>query len=642
MEDALFDSESKYKVIFNNDIYAICIFNLETFKLLDVNDAFLNLYGWDKEELLSGMTINGITAEQQDSTEKTKQAIREGTIFIPLRYHRKKDGTVFPVEIVGGPYSWKGKKVMFALIHDISHRKQAEIALNESEERFRNMANSAPVLIWIAGTDKLCTWFNKVWFDFTGRSMEQEYGNGWAEGVHPDDLERCLEIYVTSFDNRQSFSMEYRLRRSDGQYRWLLDNGIPTYLDEVFTGYIGSCIDITELKQIKDKLLQAKTAAESANRAKSEFLANMSHEIRTPMNGLLGMAQLLEMSDLNEEQMEYLRVLKLSGRNLLLLINDILDLSKIEAGKLEIAKNQFSLHSCINDIITMQKKVTHAKGLVLESSIASDIPQILMGDQMRLKQIILNLLGNAIKFTPKGGITLSAQLIEKQEDTVLIEIAVRDSGVGISAEALEKIFRPFEQEDGSTTRRYGGTGLGLSICKQLTNMMGGTISVESTQSVGSCFKITMPFVVGDNPEIDVIEQTKTVYTWDGVPLGILLVEDEQVNIKFAASLLRKLGHDVTVAENGRECLDALNQGSFDIILMDVQMPVMNGEDALQEIRRREQGTSFHQPVIALTAHSLRGEKDRFLKEGFDGYISKPLVIGELIDEMKRVMGQGKP
>ncbi len=640
------------------------------------------------------------------------------------------------------------------IVRNISERKHAEELLKESEERFRNMANSAPVLIWIAGADKLCYWFNKVWFDFTGRSMEQEYGNGWAEGVHPEDFDRCLETYTTSFDNRQSFSMEYRLRAADGQYRWLIDNGVPTFSENTFTGYIGSCMDITDIKllemrqaqfyrlfntspdlmgicdssggftmmnpagieklnypeqelyvmpfiklvhpddrlrtieevrkvprgsvapafenrlvskdgmvfwfswqcyydldgliyanahdislrkQHEQELEQAKSAAEAANRAKSDFLANMSHEIRTPMNGVIGMTQLLKMTDLTEEQKDYVETLASSGKNLLTLINDILDLSKIESGKVTIEMVDFSLKHCIHDVVQTQKSVAYQKGLSFTLNLPDDLPGLVTGDQLRIKQIIVNLIGNAIKFTEKGSVTLTLQVLKHQSGGALIQFSVQDTGIGISEEALEKIFQPFSQEAVSTSRLYGGTGLGLTISQSLAELMDGKITVESTQGVGSCFRLTIPFSVISKsaPEIEV--HTDKTVLWEGKPLRILLVEDNPVNIRFQTALLKKIGHDVVVAENGIDCLSLYKQSPFDLILMDIQMPLMNGEEALREIRKQEVGTPYHQPVIALTAYSLRDDKERFIGAGFDGYVSKPLEVDLLVAEMKRVL-----
>jgi PAS domain S-box-containing protein len=734
-------------------------------KQVMVNRKTLELFQYSKEEMGSQTTRKLYPSDEayEELGQAAYPVLAQGLVYETVQELVRKDGTHILIRYVGKavepPDMSKGT---IWLLEDVTAHQQAEMLLRESEERFKNMANSAPVLIWISGTDKLCTWFNKVWLEFTGRSMEQEYGNGWADGVHPDDLDSCLEIYVTSFDKRQPFSMEYRLRRADGQYRWLVDNGTPTYNQGDFTGYIGSCTDITERRlsedslrrlaneqsiildnagvgitfvqnrqfkwintalsemfrynseemkdactriiyptqedyeqigqeaysilatgrtftkelllqrrdgslfharyngktinssdpiagsiwiisdeterfELQEKLVSAREAAESANQAKSQFLANMSHEIRTPMNGLLGMTQLLEMTDLTQEQREYVAALKLSGKNLLSLISDILDLSKIEAGKIIVELSEFSLHHCINDVALMQKTVIFGKGLKLDVEVPGDIPHILIGDQLRIKQILLNLLGNAVKFTNQGIIGIKVKLLELHGDSLIIQIAVHDTGVGITTDSIDKIFMPFTQEDGSISRRYGGTGLGLTISRRLAELLGGGIAVESTPDVGSCFTLTLPFTISTSVVAQTATQTAT-NVWDGPPLRILFVEDDPINTTFGTSLLKKLGHDFIAVTNGKECLEALDKSEFDLVLMDIQMPVMNGEEALLEIRRKEQKSGLHLPVIAVTAHAMRGDKEQFLKEGFDGYVSKPLTTRELTDEMKRVLG----
>ena len=806
----------------------------------------------------------------------------------------------------------------------IVQQKQNE--LQQSEERFRNMANAAPVLIWIAGTDKLYYWFNQVWLDFTGRTMAQESGNGWVEGIHPDDKERCLETFVTAFDNRQPFSMEYRLRAADGQYRWLIDNGVPNYAGNSFSGYLGSCIDITDRKQaeldlfreseknkallrnasdgvtimdmdanvievnesfctmlgysrdemigmnvtnwdcgfddqdelmeafrrqlqsqtrtlfksrqrrkdgsiydveikaqpvdleghqvvfsshrdmtdciqsknlldeqvkalklseaqmtisqriggtgsfvydfktdivqastqmlrlfglpgghhplddflvclpqhsdlvrqtlagkfgfptdiaddslsgisehdpagqtltdlisrsheydaeftlqpadgsqpkaihaigkieqdrqgtpikifgfIQDvtkrrdaeaELVQAKIAADAANISKSRFLATMSHEIRTPMNGILGMAQLLLMHNLTEnERFEYAKTIISSGHTLLTLLNDILDLSKIEAGKIQLDSIVFEPDSLLRDTQMLFSGTAHAKGLQLETLWKGLPSRRYVSDANRIRQMLSNLVGNAIKFTDDGYVRMEGVEIDQGGESALLEFSVSDTGMGIPPEKMGLLYKPFSQTDNSITRVFGGSGLGLSIVRHLAQMMGGDVGVESVEGKGSRFWFRLRAEqVAEYEDNLSAEQPANDETDPALLSGrVLVVEDNAVNCMVIESLLTKLGVNVTLAYDGQQALNTLIQGDCpDLVLMDLNMPIMDGYDATERIRQWERVNNRpHLPVIALTADAYEDDRQHCLAVGMDDFLAKPIELDALKSALKK-------
>ena len=676
-------------------------------------------------------------------------------------------------------------------------RSRAEEAMRESEQRWRSLTEALPQLVWTATPDGSCDYFSSQWTQHTGVPEGGLLGWNWLETLHPEDRERTRVAWTTAVQGPGAYDVEYRVRRLDGEYRWFKTRGLPIRDgDGSIFKWFGTCTDITDRRHSEDQLRLLKEAAESANRAKDEFLANVSHEIRTPMNAILGMTELVLDTPLSDDQRQNLRTVKSAADNLLGIINDLLDFSKIEAGKLELSASEFSLRAAVGDTLRALAVRAHRKGLELVCNVQSDLPDAMIGDAGRLRQVLLNLVGNAIKFTDHGEVVVRVEAAgapaeSASDGPIGLRFTVRDTGIGISKEKQSTIFRAFEQEDTSTTRKYGGTGLGLTISAQLAALMGGNITVESQVGRGSTFSFTAQFarqanqppagsaapplslrdlrvlVVDDNaanrqimeqwlrdwqmepasvgdamaamdalwhgvavrkphavilldarmPDTDGLalaakireraelsasrivmltsgdrpgdlarsrdlgidghllkpvqqdELLETIYSIMGrtngcegpvatrldevlrsahassseiAPLRILVAEDSEFNAQLMEKLLEKRGHTVHVVGNGREALALANAADFDLLLLDVHMPELDGFQVIRSIREHERITGGHLPVIALTARSRKEDRELCLSAGMDDFLAKPIQAADVWAALRRVVGGREP
>jgi two-component system sensor histidine kinase/response regulator len=764
----------------------------ENWTALVVSTGIEELTGYPADEFISRRLNYAdimLPEDKLPTRERVFCAVQERRMYEDEHRIRHKDGSIRWIWARGhGVFAPDGSlRFIEGLNLDITDRKQAQEALRESEHRWRSLTEALPQLVWTATPDGACDYFSTQWTQHTGVPASQLLGWQWLKTLHPDDREPTRRLWTDSVAGRGAYDVEYRVRRSDGEYRWFKTRGVPIRESEgAIFKWFGTCTDITDGKRAEEELRRAKEEAEAASRAKSEFLANVSHEIRTPMNAILGMTELTLDTPLTQDQRLCLTTVKSAADALLAIINDILDFAKIEAGRLELDPSDFSLGSVLGSTMRALALRAHKKGLELVFHLQPDVPDALVGDAGRLRQVLINLVGNAIKFTEHGDVLVRVENAGEPapEGEVCLRFTVADTGIGIPRDKQSRIFQAFEQEDTSTTRKYGGTGLGLTIAARLVGLLGGTIEVESEPGRGSTFAFTARFncppdqqdrsaalpplslrglpvlVVDDNatnrrilkewlrgwgmepaaagdgltaldllwhrvaqgrpyplvlldalmPDTDglalaakirqraELSRTRIIMLTSGerpgdrarsrpleiaanllkplhskelletilqvmsdqggsepstdspglvqrppsegpspVKLRILVAEDNEFNRDLVEHLLTRQGHVPTMTTNGLEALASLERDTFDLLLLDVHMPELDGFQVVRAIRERERTAGSHLPIIALTARSRKEDREICLQAGMDEYLVKPLNPADLWAAIDRVL-----
>jgi len=522
-----------------------------------------------------------------------------------------------------------GKRFHQNIVENIQLRYEAqrsEKKLHESEEKYRLLFEKSEDPMWLISGNKF-TMANQAALNLLGYATEEELAN-----THPSELSPPLQGDGTPSLEKAEEMMRIGYETGYNRFEWTHKkrNGelfpvavtltrIPSEgEDAIFCTWR----DISAQKETERALIEAKEAADVANQSKSAFLASMSHEIRTPIHGVLGMTQLLQGTELNPQQQEYLNTIRVSGNSLLTIINEILDLSKIEAGELQIESHPFDLPHAVDDLYRLLSPKAREKGLNLDIDIDDGVPVHVLGDAHRICQILTNLIGNAIKFTEHGGITIKINTSSSVGENYSIRFEVIDSGIGIAVDSQEALFQPFTQADNSTARKYGGTGLGLAISKRLVNLMGGEMGVESIPEQGSTFWFTLTLAASTEAKSGAEEPSSDSTTAPQLEGTILMAEDNEINVMILTSMLKESDLQIDIAENGEQALKMYRQKPYDLILMDCQMPVMDGYQATAEIRNNE-NAGAHIPIIAITASASEEDRQQTIDAGMDDFMSKP-------------------
>ncbi|OYV48505.1 MAG: hypothetical protein B7X06_01245 [Verrucomicrobia bacterium 21-51-4] len=591
------------------------------------------IFGFSSETAMRKGRLYSIHPDDRDGFERAMfKAVHNQIEWTYEGRFIKHGGDIVWWRGVARPMAVTDTEMVFnGVLMDITEERRSAQLIKNSEERMRALLAALPDQVFV----------------INGRGVYQEVKPGakdtlkdysciWRtlnEVFSAETSSAFLEANTKTVQTSQLQCLEYSRKEANGVERWFEAQSAPLQLADESQAVLWVARDITERRQIEDKFRKATQAAQAANKAKSDFLANMSHEIRTPMNGVLGMVAVLENTPLNAEQKDCIEVVKSSSELLLSVINDVLDLSKIESGHMELFSGCFDLRAAIKSVIDLMQTKAAEKGIYIDLQIPPEFPSAFIGDEARIKQVLMNLVGNAVKFTDKGAVSVRVDGIRDDGASWNIKMVIEDTGVGIPTEQIGLLFQPFKQLHNYATRRYGGTGLGLAICQKLVQLMGGSICVESIAGQGSVFSVNIS--LRETANIEAVQPTGEIEQLaQSVPLTILLAEDNFVNQKVALKILQKMGYTADVACNGLEAVKAAEAKDYDVIMMDLQMPEMDGLEAAREIKKRLGSNAPR--IIALTAHAMSDQMEACKLAGMDGFLTKPIRVHDFAAQLGSV------